>query len=142
MDGSLPCITVFPRGDGFAHNPQDPLAAFATLLALGQKEGHDGLRDMTGRIMATLATEGRSFRTTPEGTRWLQVIEHSGLAQNGWMLWNMLDIDRLIAESDPLGDRPSDMIADLIAHLGQTSLADLVTLVSDLSLESWRHASQ
>lgn len=142
MGQPLPCITVYPRGRPVPVDADQPLAALVSLLSVAQEAGHDGLRDLTGRTMATLVAEGRVFRTSPEGQRWMQAIEQSGLAQNGWMLWNMLDLDRLIAEADPLGDRPADMVADLIAQLGQASLADLVTLVSDLGLESWRHAAQ
>ena len=142
MHSALPCITVFPRMGSPAPAPTDPLAALTALLDLSQREGQDALREMTGRTLATFVAEGRHFRATPEGQRWLAALKTSGLAQNGWMLWTMLDLDRLIAEADPLGDRPADMLADLIAQLGQTSLADLVTLVSDLSIEGWRHAAQ
>lgn len=142
MTQTLPCITVYPRGRPVPVDSDQPLAAFVSLLSVAQEAGNEGLRDVTGRIMATLAAEGRIFRASREGQAWVQAIEQSGLAQNGWMLWNLLDLDRLIAEADPLGDRPADMVADLIAHLGQSNLADLVTLVSDLSLEGWRHAAQ
>lgn len=142
MAHPLPCITVYPRGRPVSVDSDQPLAALVSLLSVAQEAGNDGLRDVTSRVMATLVAEGRQFRKSQEGQRWLAAIEQSGLAQNGWMLWNMLDLDRLISEADPMGDRPADMVADLIAHLGQASLADLVTLVSDLTLDGWRHAAQ
>jgi hypothetical protein len=142
MAQALPCITVYPRYHPLPPSAVTPLEALANLFAASQGAGQDGLRDMTGRTIATLVAEGRSYAASPEGRRWMQAIESSGLAQKGWMLWNMLDVDRLVADSDPLGDSPVDLLADLVAQLGQTSLADLVTLMSDLSLEGWRNAGQ
>jgi hypothetical protein len=142
MPQALPCITVFPKSYPAPPDAETPLAALANLVSVSQGAGQDGWRDLTGRAIATLVAEGRSYAGSPEGRRWLQALESSGLAQKGWMLWSMLDMDRLVADSDPLGDKPADLLGDLIAQIGQTSLADLVTLMSDLSLEGWRHAEQ
>ena len=135
----MPCITV-PGKSQIEMPIEDPLAALVDLVRVLQESEASGRREIIGEVLAAIVAEGRAFRESQTGSHWKALLENAGLAKNGWMLWNMLDVERLIADVDLPGDKPSDMLETLMRQISTSQLSDLVSLVSDLSIEASLHA--
>ncbi|WP_205479499.1 hypothetical protein [Sphingomonas arenae] len=88
-------------------------------------------------VVQFLVQEGQRFAETPSGRRWQAVLAESALVSNGWLLWNMLDLDRYTTERDlhPGGDTPAAMIEDVVRELSALRMDEIVQLVRNLSLE-------
>jgi hypothetical protein len=136
----MPCITV-PGKPPIDMPIEDPLAALVDLVRVLQESEASGRREVIGDVLAAVVAEGRAFRESEAGRHWKALLENAGVAKNGWMLWNMLDVDRLIADVDLPNDKPSDMLETLMRQIGTSQLSELVSLVSDLSIEASLHAN-
>lgn len=132
MTTALPCITLRP-------DPASALAAVADddLLAnlvafLASRRGDTDRR--LGDLICALVTEGREFRQTPNGQRWLHVLADSALATKGWMLWSMLDLDRHLTGRDQgTADTPSELLDELLRQVSAVRIEQLAALVGMIS---------
>ena len=133
MTGTVPTIDIRPSAScAGTFETDDILASLAAMLL------HRGRVDpLIGQVVAALVAEGRRFASTDSGRRWISVLADSKLATNGWMLWNMLDLDRYVTgrDDDPGGDTPAAMIEDLLRRIGEIRLEELIRLVSDLAVQ-------
>jgi hypothetical protein len=119
----------------------DILAAVVTFL-LAQR----GFQTESGLLAARQALgmvvgEGRRFRATPAGAQWATMLDTAPLAQNGWMLWNMLGLDRLVGTIEDPGGAPGDMLEQFLRQLGESQMQDLIALLSRLTIEADVHAN-
>jgi hypothetical protein len=135
---ALPCIEVRPGPDAVARfNPgDDMLASLVHMLASSR-----GRMDReVGQVITALVTEGRRFRETDSGKRWLSVLATSKLATNGWMLWNLLDLDRYLTGRDEMagGDTPSALLEDLFRQIAGVNIEQLIRLAG----ETWQDEAQ
>ena len=131
MSAAVPRITIepkpaLPRLDSDA----EPLAMLAELI-VRQRTLPQAL---TRNLIAGLMEEGRRFATTPAGRRWRSVLVSSELASNGWELWNILEMDSLIAEPPENGDTPGAMLEDILRALHALQIEDLARLASEAAL--------
>jgi len=135
---ALPCIEVRPGPDAVArfNSGDDMLASLVHMLASSRGRMD---RDV-GQVITALVTEGRRFRETDSGKRWLSVLATSKLATNGWMLWNLLDLDRYLTGRDGMagGDTPSAMLEDLFRQIASVNIEQLIRLAG----ETWQDEAQ
>jgi hypothetical protein len=89
---------------------------------------------LTRNVVAGLMEEGRRFAATPAGGRWRSILASSALATKGWELWNLLEMDGLIAEPPENGDTPGTMIEDILRALQALRLEDFARLAGDVAL--------
>lgn len=86
----------------------------ALLLLLGEWS-----RVVPGRaaraLFAGLIEAGRDFAATPEGARWRAVLIESQWAHKGWLLWNMIEMDDVVAELPTKPDPAAAAIENLVA---------------------------
>jgi|GEM_PF-3448274 len=132
MSLTLPCIEVHrDMSTGLGDLAEgDPLGSLVRLLATRGAR----MDRLTRQLVLALVTEGRRFRATESGQRWEAVLGQTQLVTNGWMLWNMLDLDRHVTRDDALAgdDTPSAMLDDLLRQLQSTKLEQLVQLMSSV----------
>lgn len=132
MSALVPRIEIRPPPPRAATFEADD--ALGKLVALLLRNGlHSGT--LTEEVISSLVAEGRRFAKTDSGRRWTSVLASSKLATNGWLLWNMLDLDRFVTDRDgnPDGDTPAALVEDLLRKVGETQLEQLIRLVSDVA---------
>lgn len=131
----MPCIAIppAPQVGWLPSAEEDPLPTLFAALAQARGNAEAGM----GQLIAGLVEEGRRFRETESGRRWASVLEGSRLAANGWMVWNMLDLDRHLTGRDELagGDTPAALVEDLLRQLQAASIEELVELASGFGIE-------
>jgi hypothetical protein len=66
-------------------------------------------------LFAGLIEAGRDFAATPEGERWRAVLIESQWAHKGWLLWNMIEMDDVVAELPTKPDPAAAAIVNLAA---------------------------
>ena len=89
--------------------------------------------------LGLIVTEGRRFRATAAGAQWAALLDNAPLAQNGWMLWNMLGLDRLVGTIEDPGGAPGEMLDQFLRRLGESQMHDLIALLSRLTIEVETH---
>jgi hypothetical protein len=73
------------------------------------------------RFLSDLIEEGARFAHTPEGERWRSILLESRWGHTGWLMWNMLEVDQLVAAAPP---RP-DPLAAVVGNLAATVRAGI-----------------
>lgn len=127
---AVPCIAIHPVPDTGWFRSADENALSSLVATLFQARSS---ADATvGQLIAELVQEGRRFRETDSGKRWVSVLENSRLATNGWMLWNLLDLDRHLTHRDELanGDTPAALLEDVLRQLQSAKIEELVELAN------------
>lgn len=134
MNAPLPRIIVEPE---FVLPPLDvdgDALAFLVGLAVRQRDLPGAV---IGKVLSGLAEEGRRFAMTPSGARWRAMLVSSELASKGWALWNMLDMDSLVAVPAEHGDTPAAMLEDVLRTLHAARLDELARMISETAIEDW-----
>jgi hypothetical protein len=135
---ALPCIEVRPEpaSVGRFNKGDDILGNLVGILA----SSRGGMDRGVGQVIKALVAEGRHFRETDSGKRWLSVLATSKLAANGWMLWNLLDLDRHVTGRDETAgdDTPSAMLEDLFHQIASVNIEQLIQLAGD----TWQDEAQ
>lgn len=132
MSQPMPRIEIRPLPEPAARGT--PADLLATLIEVLRRRG--GGDRWIGSLVSGLVAEGRRFAETDSGRRWTSVLAASQLATNGWMLWNMLDLDRYVTARD-MGteDTPAAMVEDLLREVGSARLEELIRLMTALAVE-------
>jgi len=112
--------------------PADGLGAIVALLLR-----HRGDRGGPAQLIPALVREGRRFGQTESGRRWRSLLAESKLAENGWMAWNLLDLDRYLTarDLDADGDTPSAMIEDVLHELAAFRLETMRSLLDAIATD-------
>jgi hypothetical protein len=134
LHAPLPAIEIKPEpAPAFPFEANEELLP-ALVAWVGQAKGNLG--HSFGNTVAVLVAEGRSFRETSSGQRWNAMLEDSRLAANGWMLWNLLDMDRFLTGRDDVAgqDTPAQLIEEVLRQLQVAKIEQLVELFNDF----WR----
>jgi len=134
MTSPAPAITIAPLPEmGHLGEGDRGLEAIVKLLI-----DHRGRTDRAvGNAIGFLVKEGRRFAETDSGRRWSAMLAESKLVMNGWLLWNMLDLDRYLTRRDeePGGDTPAALIEDVLRDLNAIRLEEIIRLIRDLTME-------
>lgn len=119
MADGAPCIVIGP-----VHAPSSAAGAAADPVALLieqlQRWQAGGALAEPGAMLRALVAEGRRFAETASGARWRSVLASSAFVANGWLLWNAIDADKLMAAAAPSPDGLADegeALARLIAAM-------------------------
>ncbi|MXP42839.1 hypothetical protein [Allopontixanthobacter sediminis] len=134
MPAPLPAIEIRPDPPpAFPFEADDKLLP-NLVLWIGRAKG--GLGNSFGSTVAALVAEGRRFRQTPSGRHWNAMLEDSQLAANGWMLWNLLDMDRFLTGRDleSGGDTPAQLMEEVLRQLQGAKIEELIELFNQF----WR----
>ena len=138
MTPSMPCIEVGPNPLAFtATHGDDPLAAMIAFFATPRARSDQRVAS----VISGLIAEGQRFRDTESGSRWSTMLADSKIVANGWMLWNMLDLDRFAnaGGAPTAGDNPSAMLEDLVRKVGAMRLEQFVALLSAYGMDEDKH---
>jgi hypothetical protein len=127
---TMPQIAIAPVAT--APLPADGLGAIVALLVR-----HRGAHGGPGDLISALVREGRRFRQTDSGRRWRSLLAESKLVENGWMVWNLLDLDRYITarDLDADGDTPSAMIEDVLHDLAASRIETMRIVLDAIAVE-------
>src|SRR5689334_18660222 len=138
MTTPIPCIEVRPDPAAFLGGDGDDLLASMIAFFAAPRNRSD---ERIAKVISTLIDEGRRFRETESGRRWTAVLSDSKFVSNGWMVWNMLDLDRFARAGSVVAeaDTPSAMLEDLIRQVSAMPLEQLVTLLSAYSMDRDKH---
>jgi hypothetical protein len=138
----LPHIDIPPRSSAWDMRDETDILSGAIRLMLAQRGFQAESQGLAARqALGMIVSEGRRFRATPEGAQWAAMLDAAPLAQNGWMLWNMLGLDRLVGTVEDPGGSPGDMLDQFLRQLGESQMHDLIALLSRLTIEADRHAA-
>jgi len=134
MTPPAPTITIapLPEAGGLGEGDRG-LETIAKLLI-----DHRGRADRAvSNAIGFLVKEGRRFAETDSGRRWSAMLAESKLVMNGWILWNMLDLDRYLTgrDEEPGGDTPAAMIEDVLRDLNAIRLEEIIRLIRNLTME-------
>lgn len=126
MTAAVPTITVnpTPQAASAALNcGGDPLLALIESL----RQPHKNIRPAD--LVRALITEGKSFARTPSGRRWAALLARSTLVENGWLLWNQVNLDLSSAADEQSGDTPTATLDAVLRRLTSDDLEKYVTIL-------------
>jgi hypothetical protein len=140
LHAALPAIEIAPQPAAtFPFDANEDLLP-ALVAWIGHAKG--SLGHSFGNMVGVLVAEGRSFRDTPSGQRWNAMLQDSKLAANGWMLWNLLDMDRFLTGRDDVSgqDTPAQLVEEMLRQLQAAKIEQLVELFNDFWKAEAGHA--
>lgn len=127
-----PCIVIPPAAEAsrLPSTAEDLLPKLVAMLFQVRGDAESTI----GEVIAALVNEGRRFRETDSGRRWVSVLENSKLVTNGWIVWNMLDLDRHLTRRDELAgsDTPAMLVGDVLRQLHSARIEELIELANGL----------
>ncbi len=132
MSDDIPCIVIGPAQPEAEAESPDALKTLVDWLCLQRRDGDEG--GGLGTLLQGLVLEGRAFASTPSGARWRSVLAPSAIAANGWLIWNGLDLDRLIAGARPSASPPGERAETMIRVIGAAPLEAVMRALSDAAL--------